>query len=405
MTNSVKQQSRRLAKKLRRKRKLAKISKTTHHSRKNRDQIQRKHSTTNTLNLALSHHSEGHLTDAEKLYQEVLDIEPNQPVALHFLGVIAHQKGNNLLAVRLISKALSTTPDSPYLDYAEANNNLGVAFYGLKRFEDAINSYKLAISINPVYALAHNNLGNTLRELERFDEALVSYKEALTLEPNFPEARHMVDSLSGRTSKLPPQKYVETLFDGHAENFDASISQLEYRIPFQIKELITKLNISGEKFEKTIDLGCGSGLAGDQLRDISEHLTGIDLSKNMLSIAKKLKAYDVLILGDIVKLLEKTKEKYDLFVALDVLIYIGDLSKLFNAVRTSCSDNALFIFSVETKQDGEYSLLSSGRYAHSDTYVSNIASDNFRLLESRKINLRKEKGRWIHGKLFVFQAS
>ena len=206
MNRSEKLRNRKLAKKLRRKQKLAKPSNARLSLSENQQRNQKVPSTPNTLNLALEHHSAGRLDEAESLYQETLVVDPNQPVAMHLLGVIAHQKGSNLLAVSLISKALSIKPDYPYLDYAEANNNLGVALHGLKRFEEAIRSYNQALSINPIYALAHNNLGNTLRELERFDEAIVSYKEALAIEPDFPEARHMVNSLSGHATKLPPKK-------------------------------------------------------------------------------------------------------------------------------------------------------------------------------------------------------
>ena len=52
------------------------------------------------IDLALEHHTAGELPKAEGIYQQVLQAEPNQPIALHLLGVIAHQVGkNNLLKV------------------------------------------------------------------------------------------------------------------------------------------------------------------------------------------------------------------------------------------------------------------------------------------------------------------
>jgi len=75
------------------------------------------------LNLAVQHHSAGDLPKAESLYNQVLQSEPNQFVALHFLGVIAHQVGKNDRAEDLIRKAFSINPD-----YANAHNNLGLAF-------------------------------------------------------------------------------------------------------------------------------------------------------------------------------------------------------------------------------------------------------------------------------------
>ena len=67
------------------------------------------------IDLAVQHHNAGRLPQAERIYQQILQIDPNQPVALHLLGVIAHQVGKNDTAVDLIARALALKPD-----YAEA---------------------------------------------------------------------------------------------------------------------------------------------------------------------------------------------------------------------------------------------------------------------------------------------
>ena len=67
------------------------------------------------IDLAIQHHTAGDLAKAESIYQQVLQTDPNHPDALHLLGVIAHQKGENDTAVDLITKALKFKPD-----YAEA---------------------------------------------------------------------------------------------------------------------------------------------------------------------------------------------------------------------------------------------------------------------------------------------
>ena len=62
------------------------------------------------LDLALQHHTAGSLPQAESIYQQIIQSDPNQPVALHLQGVIAHQTGNNSTAVDLITKALAIKP-------------------------------------------------------------------------------------------------------------------------------------------------------------------------------------------------------------------------------------------------------------------------------------------------------
>ena len=82
-----------------------------------------------------------------------------------------------------------------------------------------------------------------------------------------------------------------------------------------------------------------------------------------------------------------SKEKYDLFIALDLFIYIGELTKMFKTVRQCCNKNALFIFSIETQEEDGYCLLKSARYAHSDDYILNSASDGFKVIDSQEVNL------------------
>ena len=48
------------------------------------------------LTLAMQHHTEGRLAEAEGLYQQILQANPNQPVVLHLLGVVAHQVGKTM---------------------------------------------------------------------------------------------------------------------------------------------------------------------------------------------------------------------------------------------------------------------------------------------------------------------
>ena len=122
-------------------------------------------STQQALDLALQHHRAGRLPQAESIYKQILQGDPNQPVVLQLLGVSAHQLGNNDVAVDLITKALALEPE-----YPEAHNNLGLALQGLGKPDDAVNSYRKALAIRPDYADAHNNLGNALRRLDKLEE-------------------------------------------------------------------------------------------------------------------------------------------------------------------------------------------------------------------------------------------
>ena len=105
------------------------------------------------LDLAAQHHQAGRLAEAEALYQQVLQKEPDHPSATHMLGGLAYQDGKNELAVKLISRALKLQPD-----LAEACNNLGATQEALGNLGEAEASYRKSISIRPTYTDAHYNL-------------------------------------------------------------------------------------------------------------------------------------------------------------------------------------------------------------------------------------------------------
>ena len=386
-------------------------------------------------NLGLTLQELGQLDAAVESYKKALAVNPNYAEAHNNLGVTLKELGQLDSAVECYEKAITTQPD-----YAEAHNNLGLAFYELDQvdaavesykkalaikpdyaevnynlgnalndlgqLDDAIKSYENALAIKPDYAEAHNNLGNVFKDLGQLDDAIKSYERALAIKPDYLVPQHMINALTGNTSTEPPKEYVKKLFDDYAEGLDDSlIKQLGYKLPFLMKELILKLDPLRNKFEKVIDLGCGTGLTGIELRDISNNLTGIDISSNMVAKTRELDVYDHLIEGDVVDILSSSKEKYDLSIALDVFIYIGELTKMFKTVRQCCYKNALFIFSIEAQEEDGYSLLKSARYSHSESYILKTASVAFKVIYSQEVNLRKEKEGWIKGKIFIMQAS
>lgn len=120
---------------------------------------------------------------AERIYQQVLKVDPKNPDALHLLGVIAHQLGKNELAVQLIEKAIRYRPSS-----ADFLNHLGEAHRGLGRFEEAVACYDKALAIEPDFAEALSNRGNALHKMKRVDEALAHYDKALSIKPDYAEA-------------------------------------------------------------------------------------------------------------------------------------------------------------------------------------------------------------------------
>jgi tetratricopeptide (TPR) repeat protein len=137
------------------------------------------------LDLAVQYHRAGNLPQAEQIYREILQVDPQHADALHLLGLIAHQVGNHELAIEYMSEALRLKPD-----YAEAHNNLGVAFLEQGKREEAQACYQQALRLRPEFAEAHNNLGNLLKEQGQLEEALACYQQALSIKPDYAEAHN-----------------------------------------------------------------------------------------------------------------------------------------------------------------------------------------------------------------------
>ena len=67
------------------------------------------------MQTALAHHQAGRLAEAEALYRQVLAVQPQNPDALHLLGLIAHQVGRQDAAADLIGRAIALRPDDAAL--------------------------------------------------------------------------------------------------------------------------------------------------------------------------------------------------------------------------------------------------------------------------------------------------
>lgn len=135
------------------------------------------------LQLALDHHRQGRLAEAEALYRQVLAAEPGNGTAWHFLGVLAHQRGDHAVAVEHINRAIRLDKKEPAF-----HANLGLVLHALGRWDKAAQSCRRALALKPDYPEAHYNLGNSLRAQGKLQEAASAYRRALALRPDYPEA-------------------------------------------------------------------------------------------------------------------------------------------------------------------------------------------------------------------------
>jgi predicted TPR repeat methyltransferase len=154
-----------------------------------------------------------------------------------------------------------------------------------------------------------------------------------------------------------------------------------------------------------LDLGCGTGLCGPLLRPVARRLTGVDLSPGMLDKARERGLYTELECVELTEYLSRRHAEFDLIVAADVFVYVGDLAPVFSAVRRTLRDGGRFAFSVEAAEVREFELSSTRRYRHSRAYVERLAAESgFVIDEIETCVLRRNNGTDVSGLLVSCQG-
>jgi predicted TPR repeat methyltransferase len=361
------------------------------------------------LREVIAKHRAGDHAAAESGYRQHLKESPNDPSALHFLGLLRTHQGRNEEAVKLMVAALEIDPQ-----YVDAWSNLSVAYLKERDFERSEFCARKAIGISPDFANAWANLGMTLRARNACEEALVAWGRALDLQPGMrniaisyghllyrldrvPEAlefytrwqasapddpipQHMLAAVGGAER---PQRasdgYVRATFDDFAESFDRNLEELGYRAPQLLFDAVMQSGaLQTQHGLDVLDIGCGTGLCGPLLRPIGRRLVGVDLSPNMLSKAAMRAVYDQLNCAELTQWLAGCGQQFSLALAADVLCYFGDLSAAFANVRAvlapggcfACSLEALPVAVADDSSSAEpFVLRPHGRYQHDRTYV------------------------------------
>jgi predicted TPR repeat methyltransferase len=343
----------------------------------------------------------GKLEQARECYNKSLALNPHVSEIMLNLGLISQQQGKLEEAIAYYERCRDLNPD-----LAITYSMLGKAHRDLKNSDAAAENFIKYLEHRPDSVDALMDLGNILASHQKHDDALVCFKQILDIDPANETARHAVAALTGETPAAAPLGLVEQLFDEMSDSFEHHLGQLGYRAPQLLREMVINLAGADAAFERAVDLGCGTGLSGEQFRPFVRHLSGMDLSHKMVERARDKGVYDDLATGDVCQYLQASQQKYDLIMATDVFPYIGDLSFVFKTISEHAMHDCYFIFSVETAHEQDYVLRSSGRFAHSRHYIESLAnSHNFVIADSRATDLRMEGTQPIKGDLFVLKYS
>jgi protein O-GlcNAc transferase len=147
------------------------------------DQANRRVDIDAQLQAALQWQQRGELAEADRLYRQILAVVPDQPLALHRLGLLAIQAGHEVAALEWLWKSIQAAPQE-----ADFYSNLGLVLSRLGRFEEACAVMEQAVRLAPRSPQLYSNWGHILHAGGRSRDAVPVLQRAIDLQPNHAEA-------------------------------------------------------------------------------------------------------------------------------------------------------------------------------------------------------------------------
>ncbi len=366
---------------------------------------------------------------AEQLFEQALALAPGRISVMQNLGITRVRLQRHAQAEPLLRAVVAQEPQQ-----LEVWETLAEAQMALGQIEAAAHSYAQCLALGANSATLHGQHAQCLARLGRVTEAEQAYRQALQLAPGNTQALTELGGLyreAGRYAEAadcfrqalahggdrtlleyflaavtaqadvaaPPRQYVQTLFDQYADEFDTHlVSQLGYRGHQRLIDLLPP-EAAGPQ-ARVLDLGCGTGLCGAQVRARAQYLVGVDLSPAMVEKARARAVYDALHVADIHDFLATPQDAYDLVLAADVFIYVGPLEQAFGLLTTRLRPGGWLAFTVEdAPADQTVQLLPSLRYAHSPTYLQDLARRHgFKVMASHEDAIRYDQQRPVPGR-------
>ncbi len=372
----------------------------------------------------------GHLDEAQGCYEQLIARGQAGAEVYFGLGRALRAAGEAEEAIQAYQRAIQLRPT-----YAEAYLNLGNALIDKGQNEQALQAYAQALEFKPELELARVNLVENLLSMQRPVEALEvlagrnlrnsartlrlrgrallaigqrsaareCYEQLLRINADDSVARHLIGALSGSALAYADPAYARTVFEDAAGRYETQVRQLAYTLPDRFPGLLQTLDGENAWFERVLDLGCGTGLAGSQLRAFCSELVGVDVSAAMIDKAREKAVYDELAVADAENWLRGTAQRFDLVVCADVVAYVGALDRLMRGIAARLNDGARLILSTEQGGEASFELQVNGRFAHSAAYVERCAAEaGLRLVSRGTFQLRREGETGLEGGLFVF---
>ena len=330
----------------------------------------------------------------------------NAPFAdnVHIKGVLLMREGRFHDAVTAFDEALEVKPN-----FVDAISSRATALSEMMRYEEALAGFEQALAVDAEHVFSWNNRGNTLAAMKQFEDAVASYDRALQLSPTFQQAldNRLNALFELKRGKRCPPAYMRGLFDDFSSHYDETmLEKLQYRAHLHLRDLAERVLPRLTPPWRILDLGCGTGLVGEAFKDLAAggRLDGLDIAPRMIEAARARAIYDELILGDLETELYAPGPNYELILAADTMIYLGDLAPAFFGVAKRLEPEGFYIFAVESAAAGDWQQTPANRFRHSTAYLEAEAERaGLVFVDTMECTLRNEAGTPVAGLAVALQ--
>ena len=342
---------------------------------------------------------QGQATEAIALAQQAVRLDGDNAEVLSRVIDIAHSAQRLDLALQWMAHAMAVTPHTLELRLQFAHD---LRLTG--KPEEAVAAYDAMLQAVANEPRALLGRAQTLLAMGEHERASKDTEALIALQASNEEYRFWHDVAQGRTPARQPIGMVRNLYDGMAHIYDQHIVEgLKYKLPREVARQINALYPDNRL--NVLDLGSGTGLLGACLGRINGGLIGVEISPKMIEKAAKHGVYDRFHNVDLLDALRETPDSlYDVIAALDVFIYVGELGTAIPDAYRVLRNGGRFIFSCETAQAGEESLVlrSTQRYAHRAGDVEALCrSSGFEEVSLEPMTLRYENNEPVQGFLVI----
>lgn len=143
--------------------------------------------------IALLYESQRNQTEARKLYEQILAVTPDSPVAANNLAWIMAETGGNLdVALQLAQTAVQKLPNVP-----QVSDTLGWVYFKKDLHQMAVSAFEQSVKQDPNNAGYQYHLGLAHQKAGNFSRARAAFEAAVKADPKHQEARAELTKTGG----------------------------------------------------------------------------------------------------------------------------------------------------------------------------------------------------------------